>query len=232
MTLREKLIELRTEAKLTQENLAKKLCISTSSIKKYENEKNPRTPEIHFLKIYSEYFNVSMGYLTDDNIKNKPSENININKILKLSDKAIDSLKNNDHKAIDLFIESSQFSTFNNLLDLYFKFSHLIRKTEQLKIEDKFTIDELAQSINEIMNVYNSYCTENSLITLYTPAIENLDGTYSLALGDNEDIDFVSLDDLKAEYIDIYTTFVKAIKVVKLELIEEFSKFLDSTSNS
>lgn len=44
MTLREKLIELRTEAKLTQENLAKKLCISTSSIKKYENEKNPRTP--------------------------------------------------------------------------------------------------------------------------------------------------------------------------------------------
>lgn len=173
-----------------------------------------------------------MDYLTDDNIKNKPSENININKILKLSDKAIDSLKNNDHKAIDLFIESSQFSTFNNLLDLYFKFSHLIRKTEQLKIEDKSTIDELAQSINEIMNVYNSYCTENSLITLYTPAIENLDGTYSLALGDNEDIDFVSLDDLKAEYIDIYTTFVKAIKVVKLELIEEFSKFLDSTSNS
>ena len=36
---------------------------------------------------------------------------------------------------------------------------------------------------------------------------------------DNEDIDFVSLDDLKAEYIDIYTTFVKAMTIISTTLI-------------
>lgn len=231
MDLREKLIKLRTEKNLTQASLANKLNISISSIKNYENEKKPRIPDTYILNRYSKFFKVPMEYLMNDEIENKTYENIDINKILKLSDKAINNLKNNNHDAINLFIESKQISTINNLLDLYFKFSDLIKKIEQLN-KDETTIDELAYNTNEVMKLYNSYCTENSLITLYTSAIENLECTYSLALGDNEDRDCVTLDDLKEEYIDIYTTFVKAMKTIKFELIEEFSKFLDSTSIS
>lgn len=230
MTLREKLIELRTNAKLRQEDLAKKLNISTSSIKKYENEKKPRTPSTQFLKIYADYFKVSIDYLTDDNIKNETSENIKINEITKLSDKAIYNLKNYNHKAIDLIIESSQFSTFNDLLDLYFKFSNLINNAEQVKIKDESTIDELAHNINEIMKIYDSYRQQNSLITTYTITIENIEGFYLHVL--EGDTDIVLLDDLKEELSDIYITFVKAIKIVKLELIEEFYKFLNNPSIS
>lgn len=230
MTLREKLIELRTEAGLTQEDLAEKLMISTSSIKKYENEKNPRTPEINILKNYTKYFKVSMDYLTDDNIESKTSENIKINEITKLSDKAIYNLKNHNHKAIDLLIESEQLSKFNNLLDLYFKFSNLINNAEQVKIKDESTIDEWAHNINEIMKIYDSYRQQNSLITTYTITIENIEGFYLHVLEDDTDI--VLLDDLKEELSDIYITFVKAIKIVKLELIEEFYKFLNNTSIS
>lgn len=230
MTLREKLIELRTEAGLTQEDLAEKLMISTSSIKKYENEKKPRTPEINILKNYTKYFKVSMDYLTDDNIESKTSENIKINEITKLSDKAIYNLKNHNHKAIDLLIESEQLSKFNNLLDLYFKFSNLINNAEQVKIKDESTIDEWAHNINEIMKIYDSYRQQNSLITTYTITIENIEGFYLHVLEDDTDI--VLLDDLKEELSDIYITFVKAIKIVKLELIEEFYKFLNNTSIS
>ena len=230
MNLREKLINLRIEKNLTQANLADELGISISSIKKYENEKEPRRPETYILDKYSKFFKVSMDYLIDDKIENKTSENINISKILNLSDTAIYNLKKYNHKAIDLLIESEQLSTFNNLLDLYFKFSNLINKTEQVKIKDEPTIDELAHNINEIMKIYHSYRQQNNLITTYTITIENIDGFYLQVLEDNRD--FVTLADLKEEFSDIYITFVKSIKIIKLELIEEFSKFLNTTSIS
>lgn len=231
MTLKEKLIKLRTDFKLTQEDLAEELGISTSSIKNYENKKKDRTPEISVLKKYSKYFKVSMDYLIHDNIENETPENIKINEITKLSDKAIYNLKKYNHKSIDLLIESEQLSTFNNLLDLYFKFSSLVNKIEQLNI-DGSTIDELAHNTNEIMKSYNLYCDDNNLITLYSNAIANLENTYLYVLENTEDRGDILLTELKEEYTDIYTTFAKAIKIVKLELIEEFSKFLNTTSIS
>lgn len=57
-----RLKELRTEAKLTQQDLADTIKVSKSTISMYENGK--RLPEYGTLEAIADYFNVDMDYLT------------------------------------------------------------------------------------------------------------------------------------------------------------------------
>lgn len=57
-----RLKELRTEAKLTQQDLADTIKVSKSTISMYENGK--RLPEYETLEAIADYFNVDMDYLT------------------------------------------------------------------------------------------------------------------------------------------------------------------------
>ena len=93
MNTAEKIIALRNEKKMTQYALAKELEIALSSLKNYENIKNPRIPEARVLLKIARYFGVSVEYLIDDNITNKIQENIEINKTLKLDDITISLIK-------------------------------------------------------------------------------------------------------------------------------------------
>ena len=231
MDLRNKLINLRKEKKYTQEQLAQKLGISVSTIKNYESKKKSRTPDINILQIYAKFFNVSLDYLLDDSINNKTSENINIEKSLNLSDKAIENLRNYNHNATNLLLESDQFDTINSLLDLYFKFSFLSTKTKKLAQGEK-TIIDIAKNINEIIEMYNSFRLDNPSISLYSSAVDDMGDDYLDVLsGIEKKYDKELTDELNLENMTIYTTFTNAIKTVKLELIEEYSKFLNDDVN-
>lgn len=57
----EKLKRLREEKGLTQENIARKLCISRATVSKYESGR--RKPDIETMKTLSKYYGVSVDYI-------------------------------------------------------------------------------------------------------------------------------------------------------------------------
>ncbi|EGT4532609.1 TPA: helix-turn-helix domain-containing protein [Clostridioides difficile] len=74
----ENLKTLRIKNKLTQEELAEKLCISRSALSLYEL--NKRKPDFDTLIKISKFFNVSVdSILGDIAVKKEPSENITNN---------------------------------------------------------------------------------------------------------------------------------------------------------
>ena len=198
------------------------------SIKKYESPTENRMPANYVLKKYTDFFGVSYDYLLNDNINNRTNENIHIEKILSLSDKAIFNLKEHSHNSINLLLESDNFTDINNLLDFYFKFSYLSNMTTELS-KSNYELLDLANGVKNIINYYKNFVKDNHEITLYSYSIEQLDDVYLEILDKNIDED--SNEDLKQEINDIYTTFENACKVIKLELITEFSKFLESKPN-
>lgn len=64
MTFGEKLKKARKEARLSQEELAEKMCVSRSAIAKWETEKG--MPDINNIKIMANLLNISIDYLLDD----------------------------------------------------------------------------------------------------------------------------------------------------------------------
>ncbi|OAA91222.1 helix-turn-helix domain-containing protein [Clostridium ljungdahlii] len=80
----EKLKKLRTDKHMTQQELAKILKISSSTIGMYEQ--NRRSPDIQTLKLIAKYFNVSVDYLlgnSDDKTIPTPKEDTPVEKISK-----------------------------------------------------------------------------------------------------------------------------------------------------
>lgn len=57
----EKLKRLREEKGLTQENIARRLCISRATVSKYESGR--RKPDIETMKTLSKYYGVSVDYI-------------------------------------------------------------------------------------------------------------------------------------------------------------------------
>lgn len=90
MELKEKLKKYRTDNDLTQEEMAKKIGIGITTYKNYET--GERTPRADTLKLLKENLNLPYEYLIEDNCTNITNTNIEINKILGLSDKAIERL--------------------------------------------------------------------------------------------------------------------------------------------
>lgn len=91
MTFSEKMKELRKQLGKSQEQVSKEMGIAISTLRYYENG---RLPDTYQLKMIKNYYQVSYEYLLDDNCENKNNENIEISKILKLTDKSIEKIKN------------------------------------------------------------------------------------------------------------------------------------------
>lgn len=67
MTLGQKLKNARTNAGLTQEQLAEKLCVSRAAVAKWETDKG--LPDILNLKAIAKLLDVSIDYLVDDGME-------------------------------------------------------------------------------------------------------------------------------------------------------------------
>lgn len=231
MDLREKLIELRKEQNYTQAQLAEKLEISKSAIKNYESKTTNRAPEVPVLQKYCSFFNVSFDYLINPSNNNKTNENIVIENILNLSDKAISNLKNTSHLPINLFIESNQFSIVNNLLDIYIKVSNILHKLKILFTDTIFNdIVQLSIELDKAISLYNSYTYENHNLQFYSFDLDDIDTCHSFVIDDlktGEKIeDDVSLENVQEELFTLYRIFINAQKTCKLELLENLSEFL------
>ena len=69
MKLEEKILKLRKEAGLSQEEFGDKINVSRQAVSKWENGETK--PDIEKIKLISELFNVSYNYLLDDNENEK-----------------------------------------------------------------------------------------------------------------------------------------------------------------
>jgi len=83
MKISKKIINLRNENKLTQEELAELLCVSRQTVSNWENEKC--YPDIDTLIIISEKFNASLDELLkdDQDMLNDISKKMKVNKLIK-----------------------------------------------------------------------------------------------------------------------------------------------------
>ncbi|EIS9525392.1 TPA: helix-turn-helix domain-containing protein [Clostridioides difficile] len=86
--LGEKIKSLRLEKNMTQEEFAESLCISRPALSLYES--NKRKPDFEVLKKIAEYFNVSIDFLLDNNIKDKNNYTNKNNSSSKIGSNEID----------------------------------------------------------------------------------------------------------------------------------------------
>ncbi len=121
MELSEKLKKLRNEKGKTQQQASDEMKIAISSLRNYENGKIPDTTQ---LKIIKNYYGVTYEYLLENDCENRMNETVEIGKVLGLSDKAIEKIKNiniidmdfgkNDK---DKWIVEENIRMFNSLLE-------------------------------------------------------------------------------------------------------------------
>ena len=119
-TFAERLKGLREAAGLSQEELGEKLGTSRGSISFYEKCK--RTPDIEFLSLVCQYFDVSANFLLG-HTDNKHSTNEDIGFRFGLTDKAIQILDSMElfqyQEFISAFIEHGSFPKLFECMELY-----------------------------------------------------------------------------------------------------------------
>lgn len=93
MNIAEKLILLRKERGLTQEDVSKIFDISLTAVRNYENVSNIRIPKNEILIKMAKFYDVDLEYLLDDNVINKKHNNIIIEKELGLKDESIENIQ-------------------------------------------------------------------------------------------------------------------------------------------
>lgn len=126
MTIGEKLKSQREKKGLTQEQVISKLdkegnYINKDTLSRAETSKSISTPT---LCILAKFYGVSFDYLLNDDEENTTNENINIKKILGLSDSAIDKIKQIDDKNIEIFNEFISEFPINSFLNYLEELKH------------------------------------------------------------------------------------------------------------
>lgn len=111
MKINEKLKQLRTNKKLSQNELAKILNVSLSSYQKYEREKNSVTPSLDVLNRISDYYNVTIDYLlgketSENDVFNILSAQYNLTELEKDILKTYSTLPPNVRKELNKYIKS------------------------------------------------------------------------------------------------------------------------------
>ena len=111
MKINEKLKQLRTNKKLSQNELAKILNVSLSSYQKYEREKNSVTPSLDVLNRISDYYNVTIDYLlgketSENDVFNILSAQYNLTELEKDILKTYSTLPPNIRKEFNKYLKS------------------------------------------------------------------------------------------------------------------------------
>ena len=155
----ERLIELRENKGKKRQEVADDINISRASLEYYE--KGKRNPDIEILEILADYYNVTCDYL----IKGVKTENVSINEVTGLSDKAIDNLK------LYQQLKKSMLRRFS-----YFKNRSTNENDTKYsqKVKNTFDIDIISYFIEHI-NEYEILSLLESLITVIFDETNSLD---------------------------------------------------------
>lgn len=197
MTFGEKIKQLRLDRNLTQEQASKKMGIAISSLRNYENG---RLPDTHQLKAIKDFYNVPYEYLLEDNCENKSSENIEISKILHLTDKSIEKIKNlqyfspfqsNNDQQIPNKVFQEYFNVLLENLDIGNIISEISSLLDMTKLYEYFNLfssllyfkdyifscikDNKTDNISELLNLFENKLNDEYLLIIGT----DLDNTLS-----------------------------------------------------
>lgn len=165
-----KLKELREELHLSQteliEEIKKKLGkdkeLNINTISNAENDKPIKTDT---LEILVNFYGVSYDYLLNPHNDNKTNDNISINKVLGISDKAIEKISNLKEKdSIDVFnyfIENIDLDSFMKYLSDYVMYKKMIKIGVQVfqiqKLYELLDYYKEKNMIDKIENIVNYF---------------------------------------------------------------------------
>lgn len=240
MNIAEKLIKLRKEKGITQENLSKKLNISISAIRNYENTKNPREPKNDILIKFANFYNVSTEYLLNDEINNKTEENITIENKLNLSDKTIEKIVEINTKVnnevVGKFIDYMPIRNFWEKINTYINKNKQIRTllplkklTENLIMFDKYTTNDTFDKYYETnadtddeLYIFNfkKFCKNNGC--KYKKTDKDLMLKYITALKTNELIEYKYgyIDNQYDISIDIIENLINSNALIPIHIVK------------
>ena len=221
MYLREKLQILREETKLNQESFAKKYNIALGTLKKYES-KDIENPSLEVLTKYVNTFNVSYDYLLNNKIENRIKENVDVGKIIALSDNSIKNLQNKPHKPFDLILGSNYYSEMNDLMDFYFKLKYLLNKIEKLHYI-QISKDELYNFVEEIYDISYENDSVCDLDNIYDSLLHIKSNFEHAKTAD--DVLYLSVNDF--DYIQ--DTISQDLEFIEFQILKIVSKFLEDT---
>ena len=135
MNFHEKMRLLRKESGLTQDQVAHKMNISISIIRKYEKD---RLPDSQQLKRIKDFYKVPYEYLLNDECNTREEENLKIGERLGISDKSITILQ--------------KLSSGNNAYILEQLLDYIYNKNSLEKIDEYININYIVDTI------FNSIC--------------------------------------------------------------------------
>lgn len=207
MELKDKLNNYRKERCWSQQKMADTIGIGITTYKNYEL--GNRIPQTSTIQLMSETLNLSYEYLVDPNCTNETTENIDINKKLGLSDKAIEnisSIKDSELQySLNYFLENIDIERFfttllsfmsaKRIVKLYIKFDKVKKLFPLL---DYYKEIGETKKIEEILTYFKSLEEEFQLPPICFVSEEmKKEGYYN---SDSEDI-LHNLDYLNRKYI-------------------------------
>ena len=155
----ERIRKLREGKKLTQQQLAKEMYVKRETVNQWENE--TRDLKTDYTVKLADYFNVTCDYI----LRGIKSENVDINRALGLSDKAIDQLiklssetvaiikKEESKLSIGEKVEFELSYKYRDILNLMFE-DHIIEfvVSDISDLIEGYAIDELTLEKNNLTN--------------------------------------------------------------------------------
>ncbi len=168
----EKLILLRKEKGLTQEEVAEIFDISLTAIRNYENINSPRIPKNEILIKMAKFYDVSLEYLLDDTVSNRKQENISLEKDLGLTENTIDSIYDfKSFEQIDIFNEFVSNDIMYNLLPrfkaikeltsfIYHTKTIILLISDGVEVKDRFDLNYLDE---QVTNKFVEYIRDKTL---------------------------------------------------------------------
>ena len=241
MTRGEKLKKLRKDSDKTQKEVLAELEKIGKSLDKntLSNAENDANISNTTLEILASYYDVSLDYLKLDSVENSTNENISINKILNLSDDAIENLKSVEEEYIDIlneFLSDFYLNMFlKNLKDLkeikikHKKLREIYRIYELKDLIKYYSENNMTCELNEIFDYFENLFTEFEKIStqIFDEETEEVSENIFLADSDARQIEN-SIHDLKKRYLSKITedkAFFEDEKIIiKVEDFDDFNK--------
>ena len=233
-TYAEKLKELLKEHKLNYLQLEKELInedgYTTVTRQTISNHCNGKDPHLSIIMKLAKFFNVSPMYLIDDTIENKDSiENIEIGKVLDLSDTALNNIKQASKESKNLLVENTFFTSTTTFIEMIKDIKTLSKLAlDYNKLDTTFeeklnNLDSLQNKCNrfhvkfhgipDVFNFFDSIAMYNTLST----SKENI-----IKREYNADIIYTTTLDTMVH------TLEKSIKVIHSDMKDSFVYFIDS----
>lgn len=168
---------LMKEKRITNEKLAEKMNISTSSVKKWKEKKTGNYPTIDNLLLLAHIFNVDLGFLIGD----QDCKRMHTQKLSELSNldynacEVLEKLSLENAKTLSAFISHSQF------IELLNQFTEFVNSPSIVGFEDD------GDELSEKDKAYNSKCEllKYHLVSCFDDTVRDIRKRNSVVILDN-----------------------------------------------